>query len=221
MTTYFASQGGEGLYDGTNPANAWGVSSIPWASLNPNDTLFLLDTITSTITITKDFGKSGSLIIRGDYRGKECRMDGSGTLTRLIQVSEEGYSGYTFRGIGFWDVHDATTSCAIFLNATNNVTIYECHLENATLSSARGVIMKTGPLIGIENLSILENTWVDLELGIQLEINTTSPTGLCRNIEIEGNSSTGINFVEFVISNPQTHSARLYPTGFKTLFYFH
>jgi hypothetical protein len=220
MTTYFASQGGEGLYHGTNPANAWAVPSIPWASLNPNDTLFLLDTITSTITITEDFGESGSLIIRGDYAGREGILDGQDTLSSLIRIETAGYSGYTFQGLTLKNASDSATSCLLYLNCTNNVIVQGCVFRTDSTSAARGLIATSTPTIGFSNLTVTDSAWQSLEIAIQLEINTTQFSAICRNIEISENGSSSVgghSFLECVIPNAATHQDKLYPTGINVL----
>lgn len=216
MTTYFASQTGAGSYNGSSPAHAWDVGNISWSSVNSNDTLFLLDTITSTISITKDFEETGPLWLRGDYTSRECIMDGQSTLPVLIQAPYRGYSGYKLQGITFDNVASSVANRATYFNCISNLDIIDCHFPNTNNSLAAALYMSTTANVGIANLNISSNTFI--KSNIQIEISTTESVGLCSNIRITDNDATDCtDFIQFIFSDLNTHLYRMYPIGLNIL----
>lgn len=81
MTDYYASQNGAGSQNGSSPSRAWAVASIDWSSL-PGNTLYLLDTITSQITVGEN-----NVEIRGDYPGRAAVLDGQDTEDYCLYFS--------------------------------------------------------------------------------------------------------------------------------------
>jgi hypothetical protein len=92
------SGGTYGTEDGSSYANAWdGFSNIVWASIQPNDVLYICGTHTEALVVgasgTGPVGRSYSkpITIRGDYEGDPGIIDSQDTRNTGIDINSKNY----------------------------------------------------------------------------------------------------------------------------------
>jgi len=89
LSYWYASQLGAGTKDGTSEANASDVSGIPYASMGVRDSLYLMDTITDSLSIG-----ASDIDIRGDLSGRELVLDATSQSIGLTAISKTGVKIY-------------------------------------------------------------------------------------------------------------------------------
>ncbi len=107
VTTYYVSQLGTG--DGTTESAPASVASFnagvgPFGALD-GATIYFLGTITTTIAPADSGTADSRIVLRGDYPGQPCTIDGAGTLAVGIDITNNDYISV----VGF-TIQNTTTS---------------------------------------------------------------------------------------------------------------
>lgn len=181
MTDFYVSEAGAGAKDGTTVATAWDVAGILWdgvagVEINAGDTLYVLGTITSKITVGLA-GSSGSPItIRGDYSGQPGIIDMS-AADECILCSSKNY--ITVKNITLTDSGD-DNGALIVITSTNFTA------DNVTVINPprRGI---TFPTPGSYAGSVIKNCTINVTANDGVAIRANAATG---SILIDNNTLT-------------------------------
>ena len=95
MADVFASEAGSGAANGTSPANAWAVSSIPWSSILGDDLYLLGEIVTTIIPNAGGTQESERITIRGDWPGNRGRLFGGVSKGPSDWTNDTGNLWYT------------------------------------------------------------------------------------------------------------------------------
>lgn len=104
MSTWWVSQSGAGLGDGSSSTNPIALASITWGGggIVAGDTVVFMGTFTSMIDINGD-GAEGSPIY---VAGESCIVEGAGSLTSCMQIVSNNY----IHVLGGIELRDALTN---------------------------------------------------------------------------------------------------------------
>jgi len=145
---YFVSQSGAGAGTGADVDNAATVATFnagtaPFNSLAGN-TVYFLDTITTTINPPGSGAVGNNAILRGDYTDHACTFDGGGTVDYGIEISADDY--FTITGLTFTDTKTAA------VNSTTGSEGVTVTANTFNMSAGSGIITKS-------NWTISNNTF--------------------------------------------------------------
>lgn len=175
MADYYASQSGGG--DGLLPTTPWSIGSVNWTTVSGN-TLYILDTITSTITPTVGgVSDAQRTTIRGDYPDRTASLESTaqngiaiGALNNITIKNISNISPATGRPIRLVNASSNLTvdNCVcIVIGATANAIMYDGHgsniqISNNTVTGDYDAISVTNNAVGnISNVRIHGNTVIE------------------------------------------------------------
>lgn len=203
MATYYASQAGVGAADGSSADNAWSIAGIVWATLGAaENTLYLLGTITSTITPTSSGSSNTARItIRGDYTGNEASLESSG----FHGIDINGYSNFTITNIN--NIKPANGRGIYLRNACSNITVTQVKAYGSATSNAiqyighgDNILIDNNPeLIGGFDSVKFDNDIVGDVTNVTITNNTLPDAGR-HAIHIQALATSAFTFDTLVIS---------------------
>ena len=193
MADRFATQTGAGTQDGLTPENAWAVASIPWGSMAGHE-LYLLDTITSAITISNNGTLGNEITVRGDYSEREATITtgtGSGITTNgnYLIIKNLLIDGCALHGIVLGNAGSYNNQTIDNVTSINNTGIGIRHLQAAASRILSDIVVKNCTVndngaegiritievggaatsylqrITIKNTEVLRNTTLNMNLG--------------------------------------------------------
>lgn len=194
-TTYYVTQAGSGTGTGASYANSMSVATHNASTFEPDDTVYVCDSITTYI-IPPSSGTSGHQIIyRGDYTGHTCTITGVTTTTGWVESDHAGTyyvsqnsnsSGMVFEDdvlLKKGSAHDALNAGEFYINtATSPDTIYykpssgvpTDHTVKVTTSTCTtGVVLDDKSYITVRGFTLKKCLY-----GIRSVQSTTKSTGL-------------------------------------------
>jgi parallel beta-helix repeat protein len=208
MATYYASQAGAGLADGSSQDNAWSIATINWATVGGGgNTLCLLGTVTSTVSCAFGAdGVAGSMTtIRGDDTSDPCTIEYS-TSTGL---STNGKDYIEVRNIGFSGGSAANIGGVLITGSSNG-----CEIRHNTFTDGRMCIGLNG---GDDNL-IEHNTISPIKDfgGYGIRLYSAATSNIIRKNTFIGHtdSSTNLDLV-FVSAASNSNEIYLNDVGFQ------
>ena len=146
-STYYVTQNGSGNGSGSSYTNSMSISSHNSNSLSPGDTIYLCDTITSTVIVPSS-GSSGKYITyRGDYAGHAGKIDRNGGSNGIVATAKDYL---IFQGIEITDF--SADAGILFYNGCDYIIVWKCTIHDSS-GSSRG-IFSTSPSGGTRNTHI-------------------------------------------------------------------
>lgn len=215
--TYYITQSGAGLQDGTSLANAWSAvnfnDTANWSStentakIDPGDTAILSGTFTSQLTVRQS-GTSGNPIT---INGTDAVVNVGGGAQYGLLLSRKNYINIT------GGTYKNATVANIYVAQSNNVFISYANFTDV----GTGVKLYAGDGYDLKDVTIATSTFSDLSIhGILGEVyggTTGGELGIVHDVYILGNTMTNIatssNGMGIQIWGP---TATLYPNGDKT-----